>query len=97
MPDLNMTGNITHLNMAFISAEAFNVEPKNLNRSWDKILFDSVQSIRTHLSPEAKVLVSIGGWGDTGWDEAARTEQGRTRWATNVATMVADMGADGEQ
>lgn len=95
MPDRNMTGNITHLNMAFISARAFNAEPQNLNRSWDKMLFASVESTRTRLSPEAKVLVSIGGWGDTGWEEAARTEQGRARWAANVATMVADTGADG--
>lgn len=95
MPDTNMTGNITHLNLAFISAKAFNAEPQSLNRSWDDILFASVASTRTRLRPDAKVLVSIGGWGDTGWEEAVRTEEGRTRWAANVATMVNDTGADG--
>lgn len=41
-------------------------------------------------------MVAIGGWGDTaGFEEAAKTEEGRKRWAGNVGRMVEDTGADG--
>jgi len=41
-------------------------------------------------------MIAIGGWGDTrGFEEAARTESNRGRFATNVARMVELTGADG--
>lgn len=41
-------------------------------------------------------MVAIGGWGDvSGFEEAAKTEEGRERWAKNVRVMVERTGADG--
>lgn len=41
-------------------------------------------------------MVAIGGWGDTtGFEEAAKTEEGRLRWCQNVKRMVESTGADG--
>lgn len=53
--------------------------------------------MRAQFAPDTKVMIAIGGWGDTkGFSEAARTEEGRKNWAGNVAEMVRAMGADGE-
>lgn len=44
-----------------------------------------------------KVMVAIGGWGDTeGFEVAARTEGSRRLFARNVARMVEVTGADGK-
>ena len=49
------------------------------------------------LAPGAKVMVAIGGWGDTqGFSEGARTEEGRKAFARNVGRMVESVGADGK-
>lgn len=53
--------------------------------------------MRKQFAPGTKVMIAIGGWGDTkGFSEAARTVEGRKNWAANVAAMVKEMGADGE-
>jgi GH18 family chitinase len=42
-------------------------------------------------------MVAIGGWGDTeGFEEAARSEEGRRLFARNVKAMVDFTGADGK-
>lgn len=59
-------------------------------------IFMTVEETRARFSPGTKVMVAIGGWGDThGFDIAARTEDNRKRFARNVAAMVQDTGADG--
>lgn len=40
-------------------------------------------------------MVAIGGWGDTGFSEAAKTETNRRVFANNVGNMVQETGADG--
>jgi GH18 family chitinase len=40
-------------------------------------------------------MVAIGGWGDTGFETAARNETTRKRWARAVGAMVDVTGADG--
>ena len=41
-------------------------------------------------------MVAIGGWGDSlGFEEAARDDASRKRWASRVAEMIDATGADG--
>lgn len=59
-------------------------------------LFTTVEEVRSRFSVGTKVMIAIGGWGDTtGFSEAARTAEGRERWAQNVKEMVDVTGADG--
>lgn len=59
-------------------------------------IFMSVEDARTKFASGTKIMVAIGGWGDTnGFDIAARTEDSRERFARNIAAMIRDTGADG--
>ncbi|KAI0102684.1 glycoside hydrolase family 18 protein [Nemania sp. FL0031] len=83
---------ITHVALAFMNSNAFNQEEPN--SSWP--IFMSVAEARARFEPSTKIMVAIGGWGDTsGFDTAARTDKSRSRFARNVASMVYDTGADG--
>lgn len=60
-------------------------------------LFTTVEKARSQFLPGTKIMVAIGGWGDTaGFEEAAATVDSRERWARNVAAMVQMTGADGQ-
>lgn len=60
-------------------------------------LFTTVEKARSQFLPGTKIMVAIGGWGDTaGFEEAAATDTSRQLWARNVAKMVESTGADGE-
>lgn len=59
-------------------------------------LFTTVDTVRSQFAEGTKVMVAIGGWGDTeGFSEAAKSEEGRRRFASNVKAMVEFTGADG--
>ncbi|TVY48016.1 Endochitinase [Lachnellula occidentalis] len=59
-------------------------------------LWTSVAEVRGKFREGTRIMVAIGGWGDTeGFEEAAGTEEGRERWAGNVGGMVEESGADG--
>jgi chitinase len=46
--------------------------------------------------PQAKIMVAIGGWGDTkGFSAAVKSEAGITKFAQDVKTMVDNTGVDG--
>lgn len=52
--------------------------------------------MRKRFSPDTKLMVAIGGWGDTaGFSEGAKDEASRTRYAKNVASMLDAHGFDG--
>lgn len=90
-PELDQLREVTHVALAFMSSSLFN-EPSR--SSWP--LFTSVSQVRDQFFPGTKVMVAIGGWGDTlGFSVAALSEQNRKIFAENVARMVADTGADG--
>ena len=77
-----------------MNSNTFNRE-EDSSSSWP--IFMSVEEARSDFEPGTKIMVAIGGWGDTaGFDTAARTEESRARFARNVASMVRDTGADGE-
>lgn len=80
------------MNLAFLNLKLFNDE-----NATTYPLFTTVEEVRTKFAPNTKVLVAIGGWGDTeGFEVAAKTEGSRGRWAKGVAKMVEKLGADGE-
>jgi GH18 family chitinase len=68
----------------------------NVQNQTEWPLFTTVEETRKKFSQGTKVLVAIGGWGDTeGFEEAAKTEAGRRRFAENVGRMVDETGSDG--
>lgn len=71
-------------------AEVFN-NPKPTG--WP--LFTTVSATRDKFASGTKVMVAIGGWGDTSFTEAASTEEGRDLFSRNVGKMVNETGADG--
>jgi GH18 family chitinase len=60
-------------------------------------LFITVDRVRSQFAEGTKVMVAIGGWGDTeGFSDAAKSEEGRRVFARNVQAMVEFTGADGK-
>lgn len=56
----------------------------------------AVEEVRTHFEPDTKVMVAIGGWGDSeGFEAAARDAESREKWTGQVKRMVDLTGADG--
>lgn len=58
---------------------------------------DSQESLkRIHgISPDIKILLSVGGWGADGFSQAAMTREGREKLAESAAALVAKYGLDG--
>lgn len=89
---------ITHMALAFMPSSLFNRDDSadGPDHPVDWPLFTTIEATRPLVAPSTKLLVAIGGWGDTaGFARAARTATGRRRFARNVAAMVAATGADG--
>jgi chitinase len=58
--------------------------------------FEPVATMRKRFETGTKVMIAIGGWGDTsGFSEGAKDEESRTRYARNVADMINTLGFDG--
>jgi chitinase len=58
--------------------------------------FEPIEAMRKRFTPNTKVMVAIGGWGDTnGFSEGAKDDVSRTRYAKNVAAMIDSLGIDG--
>lgn len=58
--------------------------------------FEDVETMRKRFSPDTKVMIAIGGWGDTeGFSDGAKDDASRERFAKNVASMLEDNGFDG--
>lgn len=58
-------------------------------------MFRTVQSTREAFGSGTKVLIAIGGWGDTGFSIAAHNPSSRRSFAKNIAKMVKATDADG--
>lgn len=73
-------------------SDSFNDD--QVRESWP--LFTTVSETRVKFQEGTKVMVAIGGWGDTaGFSTAAQNRTSQARFARNVAAMVAATGADG--
>ncbi|KAF2714359.1 carbohydrate-binding module family 18 protein [Pleomassaria siparia CBS 279.74] len=76
---------IDHVVLAFATA--------NATASYSPVV--PISTIRNEF-PNAKVMIAIGGWGDTaGFTEATRTDSGIAKFASDVKTMLVNTGADG--
>ncbi|KAK2790447.1 hypothetical protein FQN53_009470 [Emmonsiellopsis sp. PD_33] len=94
--DPAMVKDITHVALSFLSPGAFNNATANATTADAYGLFTSVDKVRGQFAQGTKVMVAIGGWGDTeGFSVAARNESSRKRWAENVKGMVEGLGVDG--
>ena len=83
---------ITHVILAFMRSDVFNVDKTPAEFP----LFTTVNEVRKQFSPDTKIMVAIGGWGDThGFEQAAHDDVSRKRWAGQVGAMVDLTGADG--
>lgn len=47
------------------------------------------------IHPEIKLLLSVGGWGADGFSQAARTQEGRERFARSSVQLMEKYGLDG--
>ncbi|KAJ4303091.1 hypothetical protein N0V90_001982 [Kalmusia sp. IMI 367209] len=91
VPSPSLVKDVTHVALAFMRSESFN-DPNQT--SWP--LFMTVEEARKKFSKDTKVMIAIGGWGNSaGFEEAARSEAGRGEWAEGVRRMVEATGADG--
>ncbi|KAL2263805.1 hypothetical protein VTK26DRAFT_4972 [Humicola hyalothermophila] len=90
-PPVDQLQLVTHVAVAFMSPSIFN-EPGRIERP----LFTTVDQVRAKFPKDTKVMIAIGGWGDTiGFAVAALNAETREMFAENVARMVESTGADG--
>ncbi|KAJ5162216.1 hypothetical protein N7492_007608 [Penicillium capsulatum] len=91
LPGTEQTDGIDHAVMAFAPSKLFNSDS---TPSFSP--FESPDSMRKRFGPDTKLMIAIGGWGDTaGFSEAAKDEKSRERYAKNVASMLDANGFDG--
>lgn len=91
LPGSNTTQGITHAIMGFAKSTDFNTDSGSSFQP-----FEPVETMRKRLAPDTKVLIAIGGWGDTeGFSTGAKDEASRERYAKNVAKMLDSNGFDG--
>ncbi|KAK4187806.1 endochitinase 1 [Podospora australis] len=90
-PPVQQLKHVTHVAIAFMSPGVFN-DPTRVE--WP--MFTTVEEVRAKFPENTKIMVAIGGWGDTiGFSVAALTDETRKLFAENVAKMVRMTGADG--
>lgn len=91
VPDIGELRHVTHVALAFMRSSIFNEDDR---KEWP--LFTTVEKVRLQVPSSTKVMVAIGGWGDTaGFEIGAATDVSRKRFAANIASMVVATGADG--
>jgi GH18 family chitinase len=87
-----MISEITHVAIAFMQSSLFN---RRAPSDWP--LFTTVEEVRSKFPEGTKIMVAIGGWGDTeGFAKASTTVNTRRQFAKNVKAMVDATGADGK-
>jgi GH18 family chitinase len=68
----------------------------NQRRPSEWPLFTTVSETRARFAKGTKIMVAIGGWGNTdGFSEAAKSDESRELFARNVQKMIDETGADG--
>ncbi|KFY08854.1 hypothetical protein V492_05849, partial [Pseudogymnoascus sp. VKM F-4246] len=93
VPDASLVSEITHVALAFMTPAVFN-QPDPATATFP--FFTTVDAIRSKFAAGTKVMIAIGGWGDTkGFSVGAATDESRNLFAQNIKQMVASTGADG--
>lgn len=91
LPGSEQTKGITHAIMAFAPSDMFTGDS---TKAFEP--FEPVSTMRNRFSKDTKVMIAIGGWGDTaGFTEGAKSEATRDKYAKNVAMMLDANGFDG--
>jgi GH18 family chitinase len=85
-----MVSEVTHVAIAFMPSSIFNQKEVS---EWP--LFTTVKEVRSKFAEGTKIMIAIGGWGDTGFSKASTTVNTRRLFAKNVKAMVDATGADG--
>lgn len=92
LPGTEKTQGIDHAIMAFAPSDIFNKDSPP--SSWQP--FESPDTMRKRFSPDTKLMIAIGGWGDTqGFSDGAKDDTTRERFAKNVASLLDTHGFDG--
>ncbi|KKK14942.1 hypothetical protein P175DRAFT_0435786 [Aspergillus ochraceoroseus IBT 24754] len=91
LPSSDQTQGITHAIMAFAKSTLFNSDsPPQFTP------FEPVSQMRQRFGPNTKLMIAIGGWGDSsGFSDGAKDDASRARYAKNVASMLNSVGFDG--
>lgn len=82
---------VTHMVLAFMRSDVFNTDETPM----DFPLFTNIDALRAKCSSGTKFQVAIGGWGDSGFEKAARSTASRAQWARHVKSMVDELRVDG--
>ncbi|KAF3035939.1 hypothetical protein E8E12_005418 [Didymella heteroderae] len=91
VPELSLVSRVTHVALAFMRSEVFNVPQQS-----DWPLFITIADVRAKFAKGTKIQVAIGGWGNTdGFSQAAQTDESRRLFAGNIKAMIDATGADG--
>ncbi|KAL4906812.1 hypothetical protein BDW74DRAFT_176420 [Aspergillus multicolor] len=91
LPGTDKTQHITHAIMGFALPTLFDSDSPVAFEP-----FEPVSTFRNRFSPDTKVLIALGGWGQSaGFSSASKTEASRERFAKNVAAMLESHGFDG--
>ena len=91
VPGPDLVANITDVALAFMRSDTFNTPGQD---EWP--LFTTIDKVRPKFADGTIIQVAIGGWSDTdGFSTAARTEESRKLFASNVKAMLDATGADG--
>ncbi|KAL2073872.1 hypothetical protein VTL71DRAFT_11198 [Oculimacula yallundae] len=90
LPNRTVTAGIDTVIMAFANSSLF-VSPAGTYKP-----FEPVSTMRSRFDDGTKVMVALGGWGDTdGFTAGAATAESRADFAKNVANMINTLGFDG--
>ncbi|KAL2003769.1 hypothetical protein VTN02DRAFT_2405 [Thermoascus thermophilus] len=91
LPDQSQTGGIDHVIMGFAQSTLFNTSTPAAYQP-----FEPLSTMRSRFAPGTKVMIAIGGWGDTaGFSAGSKDDASRAQYAKNVAAMLDSVGADG--
>ncbi|KAG6178638.1 hypothetical protein E4U36_006261 [Claviceps purpurea] len=91
-PNASTQQDISHVVLAFMGSDVFNTEEAEPEYP----LFTTIGKTRQQFHADVKIMVAIGGWGDSlGFEKACRDEASRKRWCNNVKHMIDTTGADG--
>ncbi|VUC20678.1 unnamed protein product [Clonostachys rosea] len=96
IPPRDVATSITHILLAFLPSSIFHFPDGTEMTVADYQLFTPIDRIISSFEPTTKVMVAIGGWGDSrGFEDAARDAESRRNWAANVKRMVETLEIDG--
>lgn len=91
LPSSDKTQDIDYAVMGFAKTTIF-----NSNSAPSFTPFEPVDEMRKRFSPDTKLMIAIGGWGDSaGFSAGAKDETTRKQYAKNVAAMLDANGFDG--